>query len=76
MSQKSNEPMIEHKDFVRKITEDDGILYVSFQNHQAYFTLPKGADANPMIDRLEQSRKANEEISFSFGGDMTLISVS
>jgi hypothetical protein len=29
-----------------------------------------------MIDRLEQARKANEEISFSFGGDMALISVS
>jgi hypothetical protein len=62
---------MESKGVVRRVIEKDGTLLVSFPRHDGYFRVPDNVK-----ERILKAHQDQEEISFTFDGDLNILEVS
>lgn len=68
-----NEHTLESRDTVRRITEEEDEIMVSFLNHDGYFRIPAGENRAALHARLTESRDANTEIRFVHDAKLNIL---
>jgi len=66
---------LKSKGVVRGIIEEDGVLLVSFLNHDGYFRIAKGWRTTKLRERIMKAQRDGEEIQITFDRDLNILQV-